>query len=333
VQTILSQRSYNPGPIDGMLGPKTARAIARYQRDNGLEADGLATLSLIRHMQHQPETAPEVVAVEAAVPSRRYQEGTRFVYSGIEVHTVTDTDGGLVSWETSLGDHYVTGPNFGLPEIDWQSGTWKGRSKSTFSAETAWPPVQGVEIRFDVNSEEWNEADGKNAQRYTSDSSWVCRNDGSKQVKVPSGSFDAQTILCERSPAPAGAWQKRLWYYVPAIGHFVRRDDFDGAGLEVAKLELIAILPGIRSSSLQKGLEGAIHDALDRAEPGETAIWHNPVGAGNYAIKVYGRFDGPGGRLCRTYTVARQDGVNGLESPAVACQGSGTPRWVIPGLD
>jgi len=333
VQSILASRGFDPGPADGKMGPKTSRAIARYQNASGLPVTGLATTSLLRHMQGQPDTAPEIVAVEPAIPAGLYPVGTRFVYSGVEIHTVTGVEGARISWETSLGDHYITGPHFGLPEMEWQSGTWKGIAKSTLPGETTWPPPRGMDTHFDVSVEEWNEAEGKNAQRYVSDSSWSCSNQGPKTIKVPAGSFETQTILCERSPAPAGAWQKRIWYYLPAADHFVRRHDFDGAGLEIAEMDLIAILPGGGSRSLQKGLEGAIHDALDRVAPGQTTTWRNPVGAEVYLIKVGGRFDGPGGKPCRSYSIADQKALPRREYPALACQGSGKRRWVTPGLD
>lgn len=170
-QSMLSDRGYSPGPIDGKMGPKTSRAIARYQQDSGLKPTALATTSLLSHLKGQPDTAPEVVAVEAAIPEGLYPVESRFVYSGTEIHTVSAIEGARVYWETNLGDHFVTGPHFGLPEQEWQTGTWKGVSKSTLAAEATWPPARGQDVYFDVATEEWNEADGKNAQRYLSDAS------------------------------------------------------------------------------------------------------------------------------------------------------------------
>jgi peptidoglycan hydrolase-like protein with peptidoglycan-binding domain len=333
VQSLLAKKGYEPGPVDGRVGPNTARAIARYQHDNGLKVDGLATVGLLWHIEGQPEAAPEVVAVEAAVPDGLYPVGTRFVYSGVEVHKVDRIAGGKVYWETSLGDHYVTGPDFGLPELEWQTGTWKGVSESTLPPETSWPPGKGMDVYFDVTSREWNEAEGASAKRYVSDASWQCSNEGTRQVKVPAGEFIAQIIACERSPAPAGAWQKRVWDYVPTVGHFVRRHDFDGAGLELAKLDLVAILPGGGSKTMRKAREGAVNDALERLEPGENMVWRNPVGTESYVIRVGGRFNGPGGAACRTYSVSKQGSVPRRDYPAVACRDSRKHRWAVPGLE
>lgn len=41
MQVRLQGLGYNPGPIDGVVGPRTKAALQRYQRDHGLLASGL----------------------------------------------------------------------------------------------------------------------------------------------------------------------------------------------------------------------------------------------------------------------------------------------------
>lgn len=38
---ILQSLGYDPGPIDGIFGPRTKNAVMRFQRDNGLKVDGI----------------------------------------------------------------------------------------------------------------------------------------------------------------------------------------------------------------------------------------------------------------------------------------------------
>lgn len=47
VQALLSDLGYDPGPRDGLLGPKTRRAIIDYQRDNSLDPNGRPTKDLL----------------------------------------------------------------------------------------------------------------------------------------------------------------------------------------------------------------------------------------------------------------------------------------------
>jgi peptidoglycan hydrolase-like protein with peptidoglycan-binding domain len=37
VQQTLSDKGYNPGPVDGQMGPQTRDAIGKYQKDQGLK--------------------------------------------------------------------------------------------------------------------------------------------------------------------------------------------------------------------------------------------------------------------------------------------------------
>ncbi len=41
VQRVLAKSGYDPGPIDGLFGPRTAAALKSYQRDNNLPARGV----------------------------------------------------------------------------------------------------------------------------------------------------------------------------------------------------------------------------------------------------------------------------------------------------
>lgn len=41
IQRGLKRRGYDPGPIDGFLGRRTAQAIREFQADNGLYVNGM----------------------------------------------------------------------------------------------------------------------------------------------------------------------------------------------------------------------------------------------------------------------------------------------------
>ncbi|MFU0799403.1 MAG: peptidoglycan-binding protein [Xylanivirga thermophila] len=41
LQRILISIGYNPGPVDGIFGPRTRAAVIQFQLDNGLVPDGI----------------------------------------------------------------------------------------------------------------------------------------------------------------------------------------------------------------------------------------------------------------------------------------------------
>ncbi|MBI1731269.1 MAG: peptidoglycan-binding protein [Gammaproteobacteria bacterium] len=55
VQSRLVYLGYDPGPVDGIYGPRTAKAIRAYQRDHGLGVDGRVTATLEDHITSMPK--------------------------------------------------------------------------------------------------------------------------------------------------------------------------------------------------------------------------------------------------------------------------------------
>ncbi len=53
IQSGLASLGYDPGPVDGKMGPKTSEAIRSYQRDNGLAEDGAASSQLAAHIRQR----------------------------------------------------------------------------------------------------------------------------------------------------------------------------------------------------------------------------------------------------------------------------------------
>jgi peptidoglycan hydrolase-like protein with peptidoglycan-binding domain len=42
LQRALASKGIDPGPVDGIFGPKTEAAVRQFQQINGLQADGIA---------------------------------------------------------------------------------------------------------------------------------------------------------------------------------------------------------------------------------------------------------------------------------------------------
>lgn len=51
LQQALTERGYNPGPIDGIIGAGTKRALRAWQQDNGLPPDGYASSAILEALK------------------------------------------------------------------------------------------------------------------------------------------------------------------------------------------------------------------------------------------------------------------------------------------
>ncbi len=57
-QEMLTVLGYDPGPIDGYIGPQTRAAVAAFQDDRGLSADGRVTRWLVDEVRWALRTTP-----------------------------------------------------------------------------------------------------------------------------------------------------------------------------------------------------------------------------------------------------------------------------------
>jgi peptidoglycan hydrolase-like protein with peptidoglycan-binding domain len=69
IQNELGMAGYNPGPPDGLFGPRTSYAIAAYQQHNGLPADGMVSVPLLDHLRaRRSAAASQAAASQAPLP-------------------------------------------------------------------------------------------------------------------------------------------------------------------------------------------------------------------------------------------------------------------------
>ena len=53
IQRGLRRRGYDPGPVDGFLGRRTARAIRKFQADHGLYVNGMPTRTVYEMLANE----------------------------------------------------------------------------------------------------------------------------------------------------------------------------------------------------------------------------------------------------------------------------------------
>jgi peptidoglycan hydrolase-like protein with peptidoglycan-binding domain len=315
-QQRLATLSYDPGPVDGVMGHKTRIAIKHFQVDEGMAVDGELTPAVSaslkkRALMQQPKldhadtpgkprdvTDPASRPINTVGPS--YEVGDAYVYSDGRVETVSRVGPERTLWEAGDGSVYTGYRNFVLPPISWKSGTSRGENQVQPAAGPKWPPAATGEI-----------------------------------VKALAGLFDAVVIECQRTSPEPGTWKKRTWYYVPEVGHYVRRVDvIHGTGRNII-VDLVAIRPGGKGwpPAARGGLDWAIQGALDAGDYENIVEWRSSAVGAMFSIRLTGNVTVSGQADCRRYNIQRAGPDQIKLFPAIACKTSAGERWLTPGLD
>ena len=73
-QRALAQRGYDPGPADGQMGAKTRQALQRFQKQQGIAADGKPSLALLALLD-ATENPPGIQLAQASLKTLGYDPG------------------------------------------------------------------------------------------------------------------------------------------------------------------------------------------------------------------------------------------------------------------
>jgi peptidoglycan hydrolase-like protein with peptidoglycan-binding domain len=115
LQWNLAVHGYDPGPADGVAGPRTRAAIEQYQIDAQLPVDGRASAALLDHLQY---TDPPVRNTRVAGASPQYPPGNNGTPEYEELPPLQDGDNGYAGvYGPPDSDAYPGATPANTPEI------------------------------------------------------------------------------------------------------------------------------------------------------------------------------------------------------------------------
>ncbi len=335
VQKLLAGLGYEPGPVDGLDGPKTRDAVRRYQADAGLPTDGRATKALIEKLSGADRDNADHadglgLASKKALPV--YTPGDIFVYSDGRTETVTEIDGERVHWRSNDGTVLTAYRNFILPAIRRDTDLISEQTTVDVGPGVLWPLKAGREVSFTANTEVTHKAQSSPRGEFAS--RWHCLVEAPRSISVAAGTFDALRVVC-RTPTPsAQGLTERVWYYAPRIRHYVRRQErFESPGSE-SDVELVAVKLEDKSwpPAARAGLGWALQKALETKSDGQSIEWDSSGVDAKVTIKPTAALSEGDSLYCRTFEQTLRGGAGERIYPGKACRNA-SGQWLIPGLE
>lgn len=347
VQTKLTEFGYDPGPVDGRIGPKTRAAIRRYQVVEGLPVDGRITQPVLVRLTgtsaaEAPQAAPRAdaeagtgdarAAENALGPVPAYEAGSRYVYADGEVRTVLSVDGEQVYWQSSKDGHAVGRSNFLIPNLSWVSAETSGKRTLGEVSGDLWPQNGDQEVTFSTTGMVEHKTRPDSGSQLSE--TWRCRLGGEKQLTVRAGTFLTRQITCDGQSETDGTSRQRTWYYAPEIGHYVLYEETDGSQQSPRRSELLAIVPSTVDwpPVARAGLGWALEHALETATAGERTTWTSSAVDIEVTIEPGATVAMGDHETCRNFVQIWSRPGSQQIYPGLSCR-EPSGQWLIPGFE
>ena len=313
IQHALNALGYDTGPMDGVAGPRTVKALRAFQKDQKLPEDAKVTTTLVKRLDAMRPEHP------GALPA--YQVGEVYAYTDGTREKVENVDTAL---EVSVDSKVQTKPRNYL--IEAGPGL-----RADAPADFLQPLKVGANGKYRLFHQD---EDGRLVGT-TVVSCTVLRGGA---VAVPAGPFRTLKATCRELGENGSLVKERRWYYAPSLSLVVREARVE-SGREVVMRDLIAVQPptGAWPAAAHAGFDWAIVTALQDG-PDAPISWSSTGVDDRYQIKVDSAPvdlqaalpGGTEGKPCFRYTLRRTDAKGPAKSyPAVAC--GAEDRWFVPG--
>jgi len=333
-QRLLAGLGYEPGPFDGLDGPKTQGAVRRYQADAGLPANGQITKALVEGLSKMDrDTAGRTYDLDLVGKTLPlYAPGDIFMYSDGRTETVTGIDGDQVQWQSNDGTVITAHRDFVLPATHRETDLLSEQTTVDIRPGALWPLKAGREVSFTAKTKVTHKASPGTRREFTSQ--WRCLVEPQQTVSVAAGTFEALRVACRTSTPSSQGPSERVWYYAPRIRHYVRREERFESPASVSHVELVGVqLEGKGwPPATRAGLGWALQQALETKTEKQSIEWHSSGVDAKVTIRPTTAIVAGDSPYCRTFEQTVRHPRGQRIYPGKACRNP-SGQWLIPGLE
>jgi len=256
-----------------------------------------------------------------AVPPPSYGIGDTYSFDDGSVRSVVATEGDAVHWRDNGAD-ITTTRDIMLPPTEASAHGHAVRQQ--IAGTPLFPLLRGKEANFVVTPLQPT----ANAPAFAQESG-TCEVRGRGRTDTPAGTFDTVRVACTLHRTDNTETLHRMYYYAPAIGYFVRREDQSGDGptRSIQLVRYAAGAPPLSNAALLQRTH-AIQSALEWHVSNTSIAWSDPSGEASGTIEPVLTEHSPTQGWCREFRERMQVAGRHYDLVGTACRGQGG-TWLV----
>ena len=237
-------------------------------------------------------------AVFPPAPLPMYSAGDSYAFDDGTVDAVVSATNDAVRWRNASGARFVTTRDVMLPPLAWADATEHG-SRKYQAPQPLFPLSPGGAATVSALVTQQPNRGGRQGRV---EENWQCQVGGAQRLRIAAGSFDTVRVDCAMTEMPGGRFERRSFFYAPAIGYYVRRIDRIGDG-PPRSADLKSYTTGdppLPDSAMELRVAGIQH-ALESVPSGTMVTWEDPATQASGSVEPLGTMPGHDGNQCRDF--------------------------------
>jgi len=224
---------------------------------------------------------------------------------------------------------FTTTRNVLLPRLAWDGAEDSGRRTMSIAPTALFPLATGNTVSFQAVRRTARHAGGSLSELHED---WRCGVDGTARTATPAGDFDTFRVTCTMATVPPGPTLTRSFFYAPAIGYYVRREDrtSDGDAGTISLASFMTAEPSLPPTA-ERARAAARQTALETVASDGSLNWRDEATGAAGTVRPVSTSQSPRRGWCRIYLESIEADARRYRVEHIACRSRGGV-WQVAGL-